>query len=56
MTSVAIGQGMKIAVIDSGVNILDHHPALELLIHRDGSVAGASGYARLDRRAWSARS
>ncbi len=23
------------------------HPALELLTHRDGSVAGAAGYARL---------
>ena len=39
----------------SGVTILDHHPALELLLHRDGSVAGAAGYARLDRRAWSIR-
>jgi len=41
--------------IESGVRILDHHPTLELLAHRDGSVAGASGYARLERRAWSAR-
>lgn len=40
---------------DVGVRVLDHHPALELLVHPDGSVAGASGYARLDRRAWSAR-
>jgi len=40
---------------DLGVRILDHHPALELLLHQDGSVAGAAGYARLDRRDWSAR-
>ena len=39
----------------SGVRILDHHPALELLTHRDGSIAGAAGYARLERRAWTAR-
>jgi succinate dehydrogenase/fumarate reductase flavoprotein subunit len=41
--------------IDAGVRILDHHPALELLLHPDGSVAGASGYARLDRRDWTIR-
>jgi succinate dehydrogenase/fumarate reductase flavoprotein subunit len=41
--------------LDSGVRILDHHPALELLVHRDGSVAGAAGYARLDRQAWTIR-
>jgi succinate dehydrogenase/fumarate reductase flavoprotein subunit len=40
---------------DAGVTILDHHPALELLLHSDGSVAGAAGQARLARRAWSAR-
>lgn len=39
----------------SGVRILDHHPALELLTHLDGSAAGAAGYARLDRRAWRVR-
>ncbi len=40
---------------DSGVRILDHHPALELLLHRDGSIAGAAGYARLQRRPWTLR-
>jgi succinate dehydrogenase/fumarate reductase flavoprotein subunit len=40
---------------DSGVRILDHHPALELLLHADGSVAGAGGYARLVRQPWTAR-
>jgi succinate dehydrogenase/fumarate reductase flavoprotein subunit len=38
-----------------GVRILDHHPALELLRRSDGSIAGAAGYARLDRRDWIAR-
>jgi succinate dehydrogenase/fumarate reductase flavoprotein subunit len=42
--------------IDLGVRILDHHPALELLTHDDGAVAGAAGYARLARRAWTIRS
>lgn len=41
--------------VDRGVRILDHHPALELLVHDDGSVAGAAGFARLERRAWTAR-
>jgi succinate dehydrogenase/fumarate reductase flavoprotein subunit len=41
--------------LDSGVRILDHHPALELLVHQDGAVAGARGYARLDRQAWTIR-
>lgn len=41
--------------IDCGVRILDQHPALELLVHDDGSVAGAAGYARLSRRAWQVR-
>lgn len=41
--------------LDSGVRILDHHPALELLVHQDGAVAGARGYARLDRKGWTIR-
>lgn len=40
---------------DAGVTILDHHPALELLLHADGSVAGAAGYARLKQQAWTVR-
>jgi len=41
--------------LDLGVRILDHHPALELLTHTDGAVAGAAGYARLERRPWTIR-
>lgn len=40
---------------EAGVRILDHHPALELLLHRDGSIAGAAGYARLQDRPWTLR-
>ncbi|MEI9992513.1 MAG: FAD-binding protein [Rhizomicrobium sp.] len=40
---------------DSGVAILDQSPALELLRHADGSVAGAAGYARQRRRPWQVR-
>ena len=38
-----------------GVRILDHHPALELLARSDGSIGGAAGYARLERRPWTVR-
>ena len=40
---------------DSGVRILDQSPALELLQHSDGSVAGARGLQRQQRREWRAR-
>lgn len=39
----------------SGVRILDHSPALELLIHEDGSVGGASGVNRLSGETWGIR-
>jgi succinate dehydrogenase/fumarate reductase flavoprotein subunit len=39
---------MRRQVRRSGVRILDHHPALELLVAPDGSVAGAAGIARQD--------
>jgi succinate dehydrogenase/fumarate reductase flavoprotein subunit len=41
--------------LDAGVTILDHHPALELLVREDGSVGGASGYARIEQRPWTVR-
>jgi hypothetical protein len=37
---------MRRRVHRSGVTILDHHPALELLVGPDGAVAGAAGVAR----------
>jgi succinate dehydrogenase/fumarate reductase flavoprotein subunit len=37
---------MRRRVHRSGVTILDHHPALELLVTADGTVAGGAGVAR----------
>lgn len=39
---------------DLGVRVLDHHPVLELLGRRDGSVGGAAGYDRLTGLSWRA--
>lgn len=39
---------MRRRIHRAGVQILDHHPALELLIDADGVVAGAAGIARQD--------
>jgi succinate dehydrogenase/fumarate reductase flavoprotein subunit len=38
-----------------GVRILDHSPALELLLHRDGSAAGARGWRRQAHEPWEVR-
>jgi succinate dehydrogenase/fumarate reductase flavoprotein subunit len=38
-----------------GVHIFDHSPALELLMHADGSAAGARGLHRQLNQSWSAR-
>ena len=44
---------MRRKVHRSGVRILDHHPALELLADSDGVVVGAAGVARQDgMRPW----
>src|SRR6516165_4346008 len=48
-------RALRALALQSGVRVLDHHPAIELFLHRDGSVAGAAGYARLDRRHWQIR-
>ena len=39
-------RGLRRRVLDSGVKILDHHPALELLRDDHGSVVGARGWRR----------
>jgi succinate dehydrogenase/fumarate reductase flavoprotein subunit len=36
-------RAMRRLVLRHGVTVLDHSPALELLLHADGSVAGAAG-------------
>jgi succinate dehydrogenase/fumarate reductase flavoprotein subunit len=38
-----------------GARILDHHPATQLLVDEDGTVAGARGHARLIGRDWDIR-
>jgi succinate dehydrogenase/fumarate reductase flavoprotein subunit len=40
----------------AGVTVLDHSPALELLRHADGAVAGARGVQRQRGRDWEVRS
>jgi succinate dehydrogenase/fumarate reductase flavoprotein subunit len=46
---------MRKVVTRSGVRILDQSPALELLLDRDGAVAGARGIQRQENRTWSIR-
>lgn len=48
-------RALRACALAHGVRILDHHPALELFIHADGSAAGAAGQARLTGRRWTAR-
>jgi succinate dehydrogenase/fumarate reductase flavoprotein subunit len=48
-------RAMRRLTLDAGVRILDQSPALELLMHRDGAVAGARGLQRQAGRAWSVR-
>lgn len=44
---------MRAWISRRGVRILDHSPALELLVDRDGQVRGASGFQRQQQRDWS---
>ncbi len=48
-------RALRALVDEAGVHVLDHHPALELLRHTDGSVAGAQGVALRSGAAWSVR-
>lgn len=50
-------RALREQAVAAGVEILDHSPALELLLHEDGSVAGASGVHRQIEggRAWEIR-
>jgi succinate dehydrogenase/fumarate reductase flavoprotein subunit len=48
-------RAMRRIVEDHGVTILDQSPALELLRHTDGSIAGARGQRRQRHSAWSVR-
>ena len=46
---------MRKQVKKAGVKILDHSPALELLIDQDGAVGGAKGINRRTGRRWAVR-
>ncbi|BDI30830.1 oxidoreductase [Capsulimonas corticalis] len=46
---------MRKVVKQAGVKILDHSPALELLLDFDGVVAGAAGVQRQENRPWSVK-
>lgn len=48
-------RALRRAVLDAGVTILDQSPALELLVHDDGSIAGARGVRRQRNQAWTVR-
>jgi hypothetical protein len=44
---------MRAWIQRAGVKVLDHSPALELLVEPDGSVRGAAGYQRHENRDYS---
>ncbi|MFI7668270.1 FAD-binding protein [Nocardia sp. NPDC049526] len=47
---------MRRSLLEAGVRILDHHPALQLLVDRDGVVAGAVGVQQHNGfRTWTIR-
>jgi succinate dehydrogenase/fumarate reductase flavoprotein subunit len=46
---------MRKRIKKAGVHILDHSPALELLVDREGAVAGASGIQRQTGERWTVR-
>jgi succinate dehydrogenase/fumarate reductase flavoprotein subunit len=46
---------MRKRVKAGGARILDHSPALELIVDDDGVVAGASGIGRQDNQRWTVR-
>ncbi|SNT22860.1 MULTISPECIES: FAD-binding protein [unclassified Azospirillum] len=48
-------RALRQQIVDLGVVILDHSPALELLRHGDGSIAGARGWRRQEGRYWQVR-
>lgn len=49
-------RAMRALISDLGVRILDHSPALELLVDESGTVVGATGLRRQDgHRRWRAR-
>src|SRR5450830_140924 len=45
-------KALRAMLNEAGVNVLDHHPALELLRDDHGRVAGAAGLRRIDQQPW----
>lgn len=48
-------RAMRQLVVEHGVTLLDHSPALELLKNDDGELAGARGLQRQQQREWRVR-
>jgi len=48
-------RALRQKVLSLGVRVLDHSPALELLVLEDGSIAGARGYQRQQGKNWEIR-
>jgi len=48
-------RALRLQALDAGVRIFDQCPALELLLHEDGSAAGAQGVQRLNGKSWRIR-
>lgn len=46
---------LRIELQRAGVRVLDHSPILELLVDRDGAVAGGAGWCRQDGRPYRVR-
>lgn len=46
-------RALRTQIVELGVIVLDHHPALELLARADGSVGGARGIRRQGGGRWS---
>jgi succinate dehydrogenase/fumarate reductase flavoprotein subunit len=48
-------RALRLLAESLGVRILDQSPALELLLHGDGTIAGARGVRRQAHQSWTAR-
>ncbi|HEX7819077.1 MAG TPA: FAD-binding protein [Sphingobium sp.] len=48
-------RALRAYALAAGARILDHHPATQLLVNKDGAVSGARGHARLLGQDWEIR-
>jgi len=49
-------RALRAAALEAGAQILDHHPAIELLRDAEGRIAGARGHALRHKQDWEIRS